>query len=481
MSPIRDIGVQLFVMIHIVYSEAPETIFKPEGGVTVIGYCFGVDYITFFRSIHGEVQLLGNSSSNAVPHSPPADLEGRISFFESFLGLEIEHLRQSDSGLYMWECWKDKALGNKHEQELLVCGMEMSPVEISNRPDVAIQLKCNVTGTSLEGKTIQWYLDMFPNYNRTLFMDTSVSLEPLQKELREVISVQDRGVSLIVSGSMLTDNFYCLVMDGPRCLSFQNFYIPYNDVTILYASVGEKVVLPCPSDKRSQDKRWETPVGNVNAESASPAISLSDNDNFSLVVHVLSENFTGEYKCVYASVPLAEYALVFCPSREHIVMQFSEGDNVVLECSQDKVESQRVQWYRRRPPEGAQLILDSKDQNVSVPADLKGRVALSKRNSSLHLFDLNNRDSGTFWCVILSFPDVYVDDYGDGDDDEQDNNSEADLGDNKWLNTDSCILKQVTLLTGKTVKQSRETDANTPVKPEPQPGAKNSHIDYFCM
>lgn len=232
-------------------------------------------------------------------------------------------------------------------------------------------------------------------------------------------------------------------------------------------------------------------MGNVNSKSVKSAILVSDDnnddddnddddDNFSLIVHVLSANYSGEYKCFSASLLVAEYALVLCPSGEPTERQFSDGEDVVLECAQGREESHRgamVEWYRRKPLEEEHLILDAKNKTIILPADLRGRVVFSEQDSSLQLSDLIEGDRGEYWCVVLGSPDyidddnyIVSDDEDDDDDDEYpDGNDDDGNKDSIWQDykyfMETCISKQVTSLTPKEKTEDKDRGINTDFTP----------------
>lgn len=437
----------LFLLLPQVYSEEAEPVFKEEGSIIEMGYCFGVDYIVVFRSTPEGDLLLGNSSADNTPVSPPADLRGRIRInkHEHLLGLQISHLTHMDSGIYRRECWQDHTLVSQHTQELSVCDEEVESEEIIVREhDGGAELLCNSTTIGLEGTSVRWYYEMYPSYKVTLFLDSSVSLEPLVKELQGVVEVRDSRSLLLLDNSMLKTNqhFYCLVMKDTNCLSFQNMYQPdHSESRDIFASQGDRVVLNCPSDGNNQ--QWETPLGIINGSSVN--ISFGDkSEDFSLVIPAVSDEHSGDYSCVSSSLEV-QYSLVLCPIKESQEKAVFLGQDVLLDCDVDERDSQRVQWHRLDPSGEYELIHDSKDETVAIPQDLRGRLTLSENGSLLTISHLQARDLGVHWCVVLEGPRLlegneYIEDYGDftGEDDNSD--------DQHWDDTHRCVFKQETML-----------------------------------
>lgn len=431
--------------------------FRPMGSVIEMGYCFGVDYIVVYRSSPAGDQLLGNSSDETLSYTPPADLQGRIHISKrgSLLGLQITNLARLDSGIYRRECWQNQTLASQHTLQLSVCNEEQESEEIiENEEDGRAEILCNSTSIGLEGTSVRWYYETYPSYRPTLFLDSSVSLEPLVKELQGAVEVRDSGALLVLHNNLFKNNqhFYCLVIKGTNCLSFQNMYPLDHSGSIvdIFASQGDRVVLNCPAEGNEQ--QWDTPLGRINDSSVSNNkmyISTGDeSEDFSLVIPDVSEEHSGDYSCASTSTEL-QYSLVVCPKKEsHEKVMFNGGD-VMLECSFDHDDSQRVQWYRSGPSGQHELIHDSQDESVAIPKDLRGRLTLSETGSSLKISDLVMNDGGEYWCVVLkSQPFLKDNDDYKGDYEDEEDTGEDLLGDGEfWPDTDTCISKQETILT----------------------------------
>ncbi|KAJ8367597.1 hypothetical protein AAFF_G00314470 [Aldrovandia affinis] len=378
----------------------PGPIFRPLGGDIEMGYCFGADYIVVYKSGPEGDLLLGNSSERSQSRSPEpsspgwADLKDRVTTTNHTVGLqglEIRSLRLSDSGIYRRECWEGQQLANQKEHLLSVCLRDNGLKEFQLLPGGGADLHCTY---SVGQQQLRWYWEAYPGYARTLFLDTSVSLEPLTDELRGRVEVHDSGSSLHVPSAALKRYYYCLVTEGERCLSFQKMHLLTDeaDVESVFRSVGEQVTLPCSSQRPGQEQgqaHWDTPFGRVGPTSG---------------------------PCVLPS-HVTEYSLYVCPERDPGGVVSAAGESAVLSCSPDMEDSYSVRWYRRADPSQELLILDSEDPSGPVPGELYGRVNVSRYNYSLLLSDLSPQDSGEYWCVVLSVLD-YMD--GDGHQDSED-------------------------------------------------------------
>lgn len=445
-----------FFLLHRVSSEEAVPVFKAMGTVIEMGYCFGVDYILVYRCTPGGDQLLGNSSTDGAPVTPPADLQGRIHInqHQHLLGLQISNLTAMDSGVYRRECWQDQTLTSQHTQQLYVCDEEGEAEEvIVKEQDGQGEFVCNSTSIGLEGTSVRWYHEMYPSYKLTLFLDSSKSLDPLVEELRGVVEVRDSGALLLLDKSMLKNNqhFYCLVIRGKHCLSFQNMYLPdISDSRDMYASVGDSLVLNCPSNGNHQ--QWHTPLGSINDSSVKDNqmhISSDDkSESFSLVIPYVSEDHGGDYSCMSSSFEL-HYMLVLCPKEETQENFVSVGGSALLHCDVSKGDSQSVQWHRLQPSREYELIYDSHDKTVAIPEDLRGRMTLLENGTSLRISHLEMKDQGVYWCVVLRGPQLMEDgdEYEDDYDEENAETGEDDYEDDSyWPQTHRCVLKQKTIL-----------------------------------
>lgn len=449
MTSIRFLELLLPLLLHQVYSEEAEPVFRAEGTVIELGYCFGVDYIVVYRCAPEGDQLLGNSSADNTSVTPPADLQSRIHINKQqyLLGLQISHLTHKDSGIYRRECWQNQELVNQHTQQLSVCNEEVVSEEIPvKKGDGGVELLCNNTSIGLEGTSVRWYREMFPLYTPTLFLDSSVSLDPLVEELQGVVEVRDNGALLLLDSSRLKNNehFICLVSRGKNCLSFQSMHPPdRSESRDIFASDGDKVVLQCPSDGNNQ--QWDTPLGKVNGSSVEMYISFGDkSEDFSLVIPAVSDELSGDYSCISSSLEV-QYLLVLCPRKEPQERVVVEGGSALLECDVDKDASQRVQWHRREASGESELIHDSMSETVPIPEDLRGRLSLSENGSSLTICHLEAKDQGVYWCVVLEDHEFL-----EGDDDYKDDYDEEGSGEDEdglfWVDTYRCIFKQETNL-----------------------------------
>ncbi|GAA6215953.1 hemicentin-1-like [Lates japonicus] len=481
MTSFRCVEFLLFLLflLHQIYGEEPEPVFRAQGSSIEMGYCFGTDYIVVYRSTLEGDQLLGNCSANNSSISPPADLQGRVQSTtrNDLLGLAITNLSHMDSGIYRRECWQNHTLVKQLIQRLFVCDEEVEAMEIIVREDAeAAELLCNSTSTGLEGTSVRWYYEMFPSYMLTLFLDSSVSLEPLTEELQGIVEVKDKGALLVLDKSVLKNiqHFHCLVVKGKNCLSFQNIYLPeHTESRDIYASRGDRVVLNCPSDGNKQE--WDTPQGKFNGDSrriSEMYISFGDkSEDFSLVIPSVTDDHSGDYSCISTSLEL-QYFLVLCPKKNPQEKFDIVGGNVLLECKVGQDDSQKVQWWYRRQTTGEpELIHDPNDETVPIPQDLRGRLTLSDNGSSLTISNVKMTDAGLYWCVVLRDPK-----FVEGDDDYSYDYNEEDTEDDEsdysqWPDTNQCIFKQDITLT---LRRTRIGVDQKPVTYEP--GDRNSGI-----
>lgn len=449
MTSFRFLRFLLFLLLlPQVYSEEAELLLRAVGSVIEMGYCFGVDYIVVYRCAPEGDQLLGNSSADSMPITPPADLQGRVRINQNMhlLGLQISSLTHVDSGIYRRECWQNQTLVSHHTQQLSVCDKEIESKEIIvKEEDGGAELHCNSTSIGLEGTSVRWYYEKYPSYRLTLFLDSSVSLHPLV-ELHGVVKVRDGGGVLLINKNMLKNNqhFNCLVIKGMNCLSFQNMYLPdHSESREIFASRGDKLILNCPFDGNNQ--QWETPLGRLNGSNMrnnQMYISFGNkSEEYSLVIPAMSDDHSGKYSCISPSSEV-EYSLVLCPRKDPTENVFAGGE-VSLECDVGQDDAQNVQWYRRETSGEHELIHDSYDENVVVPEDLMDRMTLSGNGSCLTLYDLKMEDGGVYWCVVFGpeFLEAY-DEYKDEYDDEEDTEEDKFSNGHYWHDMQRCIFKQ---------------------------------------
>lgn len=476
MTSIIILEILLFILFHQDYCEELEPVLRAKGSVVEMGYCFGVDYVVVYRSAIDGDQLLGNSSDDATPITPPLDLQGRIriSKHQYLLGLQISNLTHMDSGIYRRECWQSQTMISQHTQELFVCDEEVKSEEIILREqDGKAELQCNSSSTGLEGTSVRWYHEIHPSYKLILFLDSSISLEPVVGMLEGVVEVRNRGNFLLLDNSLLKNNqhFYCLVTKGNTCLSFHSMYLPeHSESKDMFVSQGDRVVLNCPAD--GKDQKWATPMGIINDNSEKNNqmyISFDDkSDNFSLIIAAVSDEHNGDYSCISSSFEL-QYILVLCPKKESQSKVVFEDKNVSLECDAGGAEFQSIQWYRLQSSGGHELICDSKDENVSIPVDLRGRLTLNEKGSSLTISHLKAKDAGVFWCVALG-GSVFLDgDVDPVDYDEEDTEDDDLMEEPFWHDTYKCIYKMETTLEVKKKTRGIEPVTFKPPDSSPEP------------
>lgn len=415
MSQTENLTILLAVLLAGVLAEENlKPIFSALGGELEMGFCFG-DYIAVYRINAEGRELLGESTT---PVAPPEAFKGRINITgqdEGLLGLKIMNLKFSDSGNYIRECKTDEILENHHTQ-LYVCGEEISQQDMSLMPGTGANLLCKVAASEASQTTVKWYTD---GHNASLFLDTKISLEPLQEDFKGHVKVSDKGSLLHVSDDLIKDrpHFVCLVMDGEQCRSFQTIGTPEEpDVKSIYRSVGENVALTCSVDHLRQNY-WETPFGLVNSskpvsfkETTESQIFVANTmkiGHYPLVIRSLSSNHSGTYKC-FSNFLVEDYIVNVCPVHASSNVSFSTEDkNLSLTCRYiselqlgDKKYSVSILWLRNSNGEDVP-IMDSEDPSLSMPKDLEGRVTYSEKDSSMVITNPKEEDSGTYWCVVL--------------------------------------------------------------------------------
>lgn len=452
MSSLPFLGLLLFYLVSRGCSDEVEPVFHATGSVIEMGYCFGVDYIAVFKSTPLGDRLLGNSSSDAAPPSAPAEFRDRIHInrHQHPLGLQIKNLTSTDSGVYRRECWQNQMLVSQHTQELLVCDKEVEPTEIiETEQDGRVELLCSSYSVGLEGTSVRWYHESFPSYKITLFLDTSVSLEPLL-ELPGLVQVQRGGEVLYLNKSAVkpNQNYYCVVVKDAKCLSFHTMHLPdHSESTEIFASEGDAVVLKCPANGYNQ--QWKTPLGVMNSSSEMQShmkVSFEEESKaFFLVISNVSGEHSGKYSCQSSSFEM-QYSLVLCPEKQSQEVVVFLGQVVSLVCDVDERGAPRVQWHRLDPSGGDELIHDSGDETIALPRDLRGRLTLSDNSSSMTISNLTEGDLSTYWCVVAEGPPLldgaeFTGDYAG------DYSGEGEYIDHQnWYDSLRCIFKQETFL-----------------------------------
>lgn len=439
----------------LVCCEEPDHVFRAKGHIIEMGYCFGVDYIVVYRIGPEGEQLLGNSSANSTVQ-PPADLQDRVhpTLRDQLLGMHIVNLTCTDSGIYRRECWEDHNLVSQFTQHLFVCDEMVQSKEIVVKKGAdGAEFLCNDTSAGLEGTSVHWYYEMYPTYRPILFLDSDVSLEPLEEEFKGGMEVKQGGALLMIKNNVLKNiqHFHCLVFKGKNCLSFQNIYVPSNpENKEIFATAGDDVVLNCPSDGKHQ--QWETPLGTINGDSErQDEMYLSQGEkmeDFSLVLPKVSDELSGDYSCVSTSLEI-QYLLVLCPTNP-TQNKSLEGGDFSLTCGDGQDDSLRVKWYYRDTTGEYVPIHDS--NNIPILEHLIGRADLSNNGSSLTVTNVDKTDAGLYRCVVLRLPkepEPETEGEYEYDYEEEQTEDDDDEYEPEEFNTDEalCVVKQDTSLT----------------------------------
>lgn len=436
--------------------EELEPIFKTVGETLELGFCFAVDYLAVYRINEGENQLLWNSSYS-VP--PPDSYKNRIdasNTLHGLLGVQITDLKPSDTGVYLRECWENGNISSKHINYVYICEVRIPDEELLLKNKGAL-LSCDISSSEVNTTNIKWFREVNPGYKISLFLDTEKSQVPLQEELDHVLQVQDKGFSLYISEAGLehSQHFFCLVMKMGQCKSFKTLSLPEShnyDMHTVYYAVGEKAALSCLSKHQNQQENyWTTPNGEVDGTTPHSQMYISrskETKDDSLIIPSITFNHSGEYICL-SKATVVEYFINVCAELVSDHVQLYNGGNVSLACTLTQDDSVSFLWYRQKDQMEAQLIYDSGDPSIDMPADMEGRTTILTP-ASLMITGLNEMDSGTYWCVVLldsmeqdidddSFEDI------DGDYDMDDDDMDDD-----WIedeeNTETCVSKMVTEL-----------------------------------
>lgn len=460
----------LFLLLWQGSSQEPEPVFRPVGSVVEMGYCFGEDYIVVYKVVREGDQLLGNSSVESAPITPPLVFQGRVRTSQNhqLLGLQIKNLTQRDSGTYRRECWKNQTLVKQYTQQLTVCDSELESHEIIvSAADGGAEITCDSSAIGQEGVSVRWYHDIFPTYIITPLLDSRISLDPVDG----VLQVKSNGAKLVLDKSMLSNNqhFYCLVYKDTQCLSFQDLYMPESlESRDIFASHDDKVVLYCKADGNNQ--YWETPNGRVESiDERSHHMFIStgnESQHYSLIIpKVLDEHF-GDYSCV-SSTSEMQYSLVLCPKKVGSEVFTFENQVVTLRCDIGQVDSYMVQWYRRQALGQPELIYDSGDDSVLFPEDLRGRAETDIEDYELTISDVKRADEGSYWCVVIKGA-VFLEDEDDYTEEyEEEDGEEDDSLNSDW--EDKCLFKQETFVSVReeTFSITPDVPANEPPAPKP--------------
>lgn len=455
-------------------------IFKAVGETLELGFCFGVDYIAVYKVNDGEKQLFWNSSYS-VP--PPDAYKNRLNAFNrlnGLLGVQVMDLKLSDSGVYLRECWDGGKISNQHTNYLYMCDEKVLDELFS--PNGGGFLDCDVSYSEQDSTKIKWFREVYPGSKISLFLDTEKSKDPLQEELNNVIQVQDKGFSLYISNAVLelSKKFFCLVIMRGQCKSFKTIHLPERNKTemhLVYYAVGEEAALSCMSEQLNQQQRyWKTPFGEVGASMPHSQMYVSaseGNRDHVLVIPSITLNHNGEYKCL-SNLVVVEYYVTVCPELVSNNAQSFSGGEIILTCSLTTDESVNILWYRQRDLLETQLIYDSEDPSIDLHADMVGRTNIT--NPSLIISDLNEKDTGTYWCVVLLV------NFEQGFDKEDDNMYDELL----WMDeaemaetAETCIIKEVTHLKIQPNNLKRGFDVESSQNHETEP--ESSPVQYAII
>jgi len=311
--------------------------------------------------------------------------------------------------------------------------------------DGGTELLCNSTLIGKDNISVHWYHEIYPADKPVLFLDTTISQDPLLKELQGVVETRDNGSLLVLDKTVLQKNvqFYCLVINDGVCLSFQNMYLAgYSESRYIYVSQGERVVLNCPADNDDQ-QQWDTPLGEIKNNSKrndQMYISSGNTEDFSLIIPDVSDEHSGMYSCISHSSEF-QYSLMLCSETTSQEKVAYEGENISLDCNFEQKHSKRVLWYRSRY---YKVLSDSDNNSIPDLGDLSGRLAPSNSEDMLTISHLDMNDTGVYGCLVLTSPSFI-----EGDVDYENYYEEGmttdEYGDDDY-HEERCIIKHETIL-----------------------------------
>ncbi|KAF7698974.1 hypothetical protein HF521_003716 [Silurus meridionalis] len=221
---------------------------------------------------------------------------------------------------------------------------------------------------------------------------------------------------------------------------------------------GEKQLLWNSSDSASLPDAYKN---RFHISSSSPGLL-----GFQLMDLDVSDS--GEYlrECWLGGKPTNRhsYYLYICYEEMEPQELSSQNGSIVLDCdtSYSEREGASVTWFREVYPGyktslildtarqigmETELIYDSEDPSIDIPHDMISRTQILDSNGSLILTELDEKDSGKYWCVVLlDSVEEEADDSEDYEDEEQDSVEPIDYWVSDEENGEKCIIKRVTNL-----------------------------------
>ena len=354
-----------------------------------------------FRVSGDEDLLLFNSSQPERPQPDGYDVTCEGEYFR------MPNLTTAHSGVYRIECWTGGNTIEHTSYRLTVCKKRGDDDDNNVRRDGSAVV-CREDSTPGHGRSLQLYRLNRETDEPVLVLDTNSSLEPLLEEMRGRLHVDLNNSQVTLSGVMDADHsFLCTTWRGAQCQS-----VTYSDVNpyhYVLAHEEENLTLPCVSKRESPAQvYWATPAGGVRLSNTQTRqqevmymLNGSQTGDYSLIIPSVSQNHSELYRCVWPGLK-KYFLLLVCDKLSHLELMFSHGESVLLEynATARNFISPELRWYRQIALQPQVLILDSRDDTVLLPEDLRGRVTESAPRHALIISNLTAEDSGLYtWRV----------------------------------------------------------------------------------
>ena len=395
----------LFVIAGAVPATDPDIMIEAEGysaSFPCMSSCRENSSV-LYRVSGDEDLLLFNSSQPERPQPDGYDVICEGGCFR------MPNLTTAHSGVYRTEYWR----GNTTEHtsyRLTVCKKRGDDDDNNVRRDGSAVV-CREDSTPGHGRSLQLYRGNMETGEPVLVLDTNSSLEPLLEDMRGRLHV-DLNNSQVTLSEVMHDDFYftflCTTWRGAQCQS-----VTYSDVNpyhYVLAHEEENLTLPCVSKRESPAQvYWDTPAGDVRLSNTQTRqqevmymLNGSQTGDYSLIIPSVSQNHSGGYGCGVPGL-MKYFRLLVCDKLSHLELMFSHGESVLLEYNATAHNFYRLElrWYRQIALQPQVLILDSRDDTVLLPEDLRGRVTESAPRHALIISNLTAEDSGLYtWRVF---------------------------------------------------------------------------------
>lgn len=403
-------------------SPDPVLLIGHDGGRVLFNPRFsGVDDYVLYRVYgDGDLCLVRCSQMDRPQPTMPTDAYNVKCESSHEYTFSMFNINMSHRGDYRAEGWRGGIIMKHRRFRLIVCAEgDVTTQKVTYDDNAAL---CPPSSNLIHGSNIQLYQykmqvwDFVMKWSdMTLVLDTNSSLEPLVDDLRGRLQVDLNN--LMVTLSMVTHYdsytyFYCTIWRGAQCQRYSNRILMMYPKTV-FAYEEEKMILSCIAKvELTGQVFWSTPSGHVQ--------SGIDQMHSQQVVYMLEGNQTGDYSLIMPSVSLQHSGGYDCRGQDYIIKGFDlyvcikfpsidvelpHGESVILNITEHLNGSWSLdgtQWYRRKNLQPPVLILDSKNESVLVPEDLRGRVTVFTlpSSSTLIITNLTAKDIGVYtWRV----------------------------------------------------------------------------------